>query len=83
MLKLEFLNTKEKDKMKITSLEKMESIVNNNKSLSWDGWTVVKSYQSDKGRTSKFGAYKNNKWYMQTRFTPTRDGWDIPDNLVG
>ncbi len=69
--------------MQIKSLEKMEAIVKNNKSLFWDGWTVVSSYPSDKGRTSKFGAYVNGKWHLQKRFTPSKNGWDIPDKIVG
>lgn len=69
--------------MQIKSLEKMEEIVKKNKSLQWDGWTVVSSYPSDKGRTSKFGAYINGKWHLQARYTPSKNGWDIPDKLVG
>lgn len=69
--------------MQIKSLEQMESVVNKNNSLHWDGWTVVNSYLSDKGRTSKFGAYVNGKWHLQTRFTPSKNGWDIPDKFVG
>jgi hypothetical protein len=69
--------------MQIKSLEKMESIVKNNKDLSWDGWTVINSYLSEKGRTSKFGAYINGKWHIQNRFTPSTNGWDIPDKFVG
>jgi hypothetical protein len=69
--------------MQIKSLEQMESIVNKNNSLHWDGWTVVNSHLSDKGRTSKFGAYVNGKWHLQTRFTPSKNGWDIPDKFVG
>jgi len=69
--------------MKIKSLEKMEEIVSKNKFLHWDGWTVVNSFPSDKGRTSKFGAYVKGKWHLQARFTPTTDGWDIPDKFVG
>lgn len=66
----------------IKSLEQMEAIVSKNKSLSWDGWTVVSSIHSDKGRTSKFGAFVKGKWYIQKRFAPTGDGWDIPNNLI-
>jgi hypothetical protein len=69
--------------MQIKSLEQMESIVNKNNSLHWDGWTVVNSQLSDKGRTSKFGAYVKGKWHLQTRFTPSKNGWDIPDKFVG
>lgn len=66
----------------ITSLEKMEEIVAKNKSLFWDGWTVVNSFQSDKARTSKMGVYRKGRWYIQKRFEPGKNGWNIPDNFV-
>jgi hypothetical protein len=68
--------------MMITSLEKMEEIVAKNKSLFWDGWTVVNSFQSDKARTSKMGVYRKGRWYIQKRFEPGKNGWNIPDNFV-
>lgn len=68
--------------MKIKSLEEMETIVSNNNSLFWDGWVVVNKYRSDKAKTSKYGMYINNIWYMTKRFEPNRDGWDIPERLV-
>jgi hypothetical protein len=68
--------------MVVTSLEKMEEIVLNNKALRWDGWTVVHSYVSDKARTSKFGALVNGKWQMEKYFVPTTAGWEIPDKFV-
>lgn len=67
----------------IKSLSEMEKIVKRNRSLRWDGWTVVNSYPSDKGRTSKFGAYVNGVWHLQKRFVPNKNGWDIPDRFVG
>ena len=81
MSKWEFLDTKGY-KMVVTSLEKMEEIVSNNKALSWNGWTVVHSYVSDKARTSKFGALVDGKWQMQKLFEPTSSGWEIPDKFV-
>jgi hypothetical protein len=69
--------------MQIKSLEQMEQIVSKNRSLFWDGWTVVNSYPSEKGRTSKLGAYVKGRWHLQNRFTPTENGWDIPDKFVG
>jgi hypothetical protein len=81
MSKWEFSNTKGY-KMVVTSLEKMEEIVSNNKALSWNGWTVVHSYASDKARTSKFGALVHGKWQMQKHFVPTSIGWEIPDKFV-
>lgn len=68
--------------MIIDSLSKMEEIVSKNKSLSWDGWSVVNRYKSDKAKTSKYGVYFKGTWYMSQRFEPNRNGWDIPERLV-
>lgn len=68
--------------MLIKELEKMEIIVSNNKQLSWDGWDVVHQYQSDRAWSSKDGVFVNNKWYMQKRYAPSINGWDIPDKYA-
>jgi hypothetical protein len=65
--------------MVIKSLDKMESIVKKNKELFWVGWNVVERKRSDLGRTSPSGIRVNNIWYLQKIFTPSRDGWDIPN----
>ena len=67
----------------VNSLDAMESIVNKNRQLSWDGWTVVNSYASEKGRTSKNGALVGSKWHLQQRFVPGTNGWDIPQKFAG
>lgn len=66
----------------ISSLDVMESIVTNNRQLSWDGWTVVETFPSEKAYFSKFGIYKNNKWQMRKIFTPSDKGWEIPEKYV-
>lgn len=68
--------------MKVTSLEQMETIVSKNKFLHWDGWTVVNSFQSNTGWLKPNGAYRNGKWYLETRFEVEADGWDIPNKFV-
>lgn len=68
--------------MQITSLEQMEQIVKKNRSLSWDGWTVVNAFPSEKGRTAKDGAYIKGVWHIARRFECTPNGWNIPDKLV-
>lgn len=68
--------------MLITSLEEMEAIVKKNRSMSWDGWTVVHSYPSDKAKTSKFGGRINGVWSMVRRFEVTEKGWDIPNKFL-
>jgi hypothetical protein len=67
----------------VKSLEQMESIVLSNKSLSWDGWTVLHSQKSDRGATSVNGQLKNGKWHIVNRYEPSKDGWLIPDKFVG
>lgn len=66
----------------ISSLEKMEAIVSKNSNLSWDGWNVVEMIRSDKAFTSKYGALKNNAWYLKKIFVASRTGWEIPDKYV-
>lgn len=66
----------------INSLTEMESIVSKNRQLSWDGWTVVETFPSEKAYSSKFGVYKNGKWQMKKEFIPSNQGWEIPDKYV-
>lgn len=68
--------------MIINSLEHMETIVSNSKSLSWEGWSVTEVYPSDKARSSVNGVYLNGKWHMKKTFTPSRKGWEIPSKYV-
>jgi hypothetical protein len=68
--------------MIVKTLEHMEAIVKSTKTLHWDGWTVVNSVPSDKGRSLKNGALVDSKWHVQTRYEPGRMGWDIPNKFV-
>jgi len=69
--------------MFITSLEEMEKIVESKKFLHWDGWVVIQTFPTEKGRTSKFGLYRNNRWFIQKRFVPGAKGWKIPEKFLG
>lgn len=68
--------------MNVNSLEQMESIVDNNNSLSWDGWTVIEQKTSPAAWMNKDGAYKNGKWVLQKRYELSTDGWTIPNKLA-
>lgn len=68
--------------MIITSLEKMEKIVANNKALSWDGWTVVESKLNSAGWTKPNGAFIEGRWYVQNRIDATETGWKISDKYA-
>jgi hypothetical protein len=68
--------------MLIRSLETMEEIVKSNKSLVWDGWTVV-SLKPAVGKTNSSNVVKiRNRWYIQQRFEVSENGWNIPDKLL-
>lgn len=69
--------------MIVTSLDKMEKIVANNKNLRWDGWDVVDLKRSDAARTSPTGIRINNEWFLHKRYKPQRNGWDIPNKYKG
>ena len=68
--------------MLINSLDQMEVIVANNKSLSWDGWNVVELTKSNAASYKNNGAFVNGSWYFKNTFIPDRDGWRIPKKYV-
>jgi hypothetical protein len=68
--------------MVINSLEQMETIVSNNKSLSWDGWDVVELIKSPGAWAKPSGAFVKGSWYYKNTFTVTEDGWSIPNKYV-
>lgn len=68
--------------MIINSLEQMETIVENNKFLTWDGWDVIDSKLDPTGWMNKNGAFIKGKWYIQKRYSISERGWDIPNKLA-
>lgn len=68
--------------MQVTSLEKMETIVAKNRSLSWDGWTVIDTQKNFLGWNKPSGAFIRGGWHTQNRFEPTEQGWNIPGKFV-
>ena len=73
---------KEVQKMQVTSLEKMESIVSQNSSLSWDGWNVVELIKNPAAVTRPNAAIVNGVWHIKNVFTVDHDGWRIPSKYV-
>lgn len=69
--------------MLINSLETMEKIVENNKTLSWDGWNVIESKPSPTGWMDTAGAYVNGVWTTRKIFALSDGGWEIPTKFVG
>ena len=65
--------------MIVTSLEKMEKIVQNNSNLMWNGWDIVDLKRSDSARTAVNGVRVKGLWYMQRIYKVTRSGWEVPN----
>ena len=57
----------------------MEKIVARNKNLFWRGWDVVDLKESDMAKTAVNGIRINEKWYLHKVYSPTREGWHIPN----
>lgn len=68
--------------MLVSSLEQMESIVDKNKNLSWEGWDVVNLQKSPGAIMSPEGAYVNGSWYLKNKFVLSETGWDIPNKFM-
>jgi hypothetical protein len=68
--------------MLIKSLEKMEAIVENNDSLSWNGWDVLQFTKSPSAWMKPEGVFKDGNWFIQKRFPISESGWEIPQKLV-
>ena len=60
----------------------MESIVSLDKSLRWDGWTVIHTKFNPMAWKNTNGIISNGKWYTATRYEPTSNGWDLPKKMV-
>jgi hypothetical protein len=67
--------------MLVTSLEEMESIVNANPNLQWDGWNVVKYSVNANAMYSVDGVFKDGKWLKKKVFPITETGWHLPNNI--
>lgn len=66
----------------IKSLKKAEEIVSNNKSLFWDGWTIVRFKPSPAAEFHKNGIRHNGLWGYATRYEPTVSGWRLPNEVT-
>jgi hypothetical protein len=68
--------------MKIDSLEKMESIVSGNPSLTWEGWNVVFLEKDEQASLKKNAAFINSTWHKKVVFENIGGAWDIPDSIL-
>lgn len=67
--------------MLVTSLEEMEQIVASRSDLEWDGWDIVKYYNSSNAFYSKEGAFHNGEWLKKKVYPLTEEGWHLPNHI--
>ena len=68
--------------MIVSSIEKMERIVESSPHIKWDGWTVVISIDED-GYSDPNGVFAEGTWKKEKRFEMKETGvWDIPDRFL-
>ena len=68
--------------MKISDLHKMESIVEGNPSLKWDGWNVVFLEEDKDANLKKNAAFVDSKWHKRIVFENNGGAWDIPVSIL-
>lgn len=73
--------------MVIKSVQQAEKFVNQQKRLGndvrWDNYDIVFWRESEKGVTSKDGAFRNGKWGFENRFSVNESGeWNIDGRNV-
>ncbi len=68
--------------MAIKSLDYMETIVDDNEFLAWDGWDVLWYRPNPAGFLKKDGAFYKGMWTRCVRISPTSDGWSLPKPLL-
>lgn len=57
-------------------------IVDANKSLFWDGWTIIEWTKGAGAQFAKNGMYRNGMWGFANRYEPSAEGWKVPVKYV-
>jgi hypothetical protein len=60
----------------------METIVENNNSLSWNGWDVIESTPDQNAFTKLNAMFVNGQWVRTKTYSITEQGWEIPNKFV-
>ena len=69
--------------MIISDPVQMEKIVARNRNLIWDnGWDVLSVKRSPTAFFYADGRLIKGKWYRTKRYTLSRQGWTIPDDII-
>lgn len=67
--------------MFVSSLHKMEKIVDFNPELSWEGWDVVRYKKNASSQFEPTGSFYKGSWHKKFVFPLNKGGWSIPDRI--
>jgi hypothetical protein len=67
---------------KTINYEEAHTIVDSNKNLFWDGWTIVDWKPYKDALYKKNGLFRDGKWGVSRRYTPDANGWKVPAKYV-
>lgn len=58
-------------------------IVDSNKNLSWNGWTIIEWKKNPDGYWNKFGSFRNGSWGVERKMPVQDNGtWRVPVKYV-
>jgi len=62
--------------------EQAHDIVNNNRSLHWDGWSIIEFKKDNSAEYHQKGSRYNGIWGFAKVYSPDREGWKVPKKYV-
>lgn len=62
--------------------DQAHDIVENNKSLYWDGWDILEFKKDNSAEYHPKGVRKNGVWGYVKRYSPNDEGWRLPKKYV-
>ena len=63
--------------------DKAHGLVDEIKSLYWDGWTIVDWKPFKDAFYKKNGMFRDGRWGVAKRYEPGVNGWKVPAKYVG
>ena len=67
----------------VSDLNVAEDLVAKDESLMWDGWNILQLKENPQAFMKRNAIFKNNKWYSTKVFALSKNGWSVPDYMIG
>lgn len=80
--KLSIQQVRNKMSQAFVDYDAAHAIVDSNKNLFWDGWTIVDWKPLKDGFYKKNGMFRNGMWGVARKYYPGSNGWKVPSKYV-